>query len=631
MTDSTDDDIQPLRKRDSPLDPSVRDRLAKSDAFEKVGFNASISGSHTIFKNDNGEFIIWGPASVEVVDKEGDRIRAKALADALPQLLKRARLSLEHSDQLVGRILDGFSVDQPVTVKIGENEYDRTEFPTDVLELDGQQPALYVAGEIYSDTRQSKETRKRIKDGELDSYSISGEALVTRKKIEDGDAYDDIVDMDLSAVTICEEGMNQKAKFGTVKDDDGAKETVKIDDGADVDDSDRVFATTTGPATADMADVATVRATAKSTQIMSNDDDGSPATETLRNTLKSVLTEELPDGDLATKADVEQTIEEMAKEGDIPWPGETAENDKTTGPAQGDAGPSETGEGSDGSDDELNEGVESPQEKADEPVTRGEFKSLLDDYFTEKDAAEDETVKADGETHSATENEMGDPDDASGDGDEANVEGGDGSLPDSGDVDKADAIAAFADDFDVSKDDLAALVGGEDEDEEVPVDEPDDVVEAPEAEAPVEVPDEEVEDDEAEADEDVPVPEAKGDGLSMETLEQQLPADVYEVVQEYVDDPAGEGGADEMPPAPEEGGDDMAPPAPGEKAEKADDADEDAVRDMVKSVLEGEGITRVDGASTEADTESVEKSYDGESTENSSSGNPALANFYPEN
>jgi len=205
----------------------VESKLRKSDTIEKVGFTAQVGTIPTVFKADN-EFVIWGPASVEVVDKEGDLIKASALSDALPQLLKRARLSLEHSDQLVGKILESFEVNEPVKVSVDGETFERSEFPTDVMELDGFEPALYVAGKVWDDSRQARETRRKIENGEIDSYSISGEALVTRTKVDDGDAYDQIVDMDLSAVTLCEEGMNQKAKFGMVTSDSSDKKSKTV-------------------------------------------------------------------------------------------------------------------------------------------------------------------------------------------------------------------------------------------------------------------------------------------------------------------------------------------------------------------------------------------------------------------
>jgi hypothetical protein len=198
----------------------VEEALSKSDAVEKVNFDAQINRSvSAVFKQDD-EFLIWGPASVEVVDKEDDKVNVEALDKALPQLLKRASLSYAHTDQLVGRILERFATDEPVEVTIDGNTYKRDEFPTAVLDLDdGNPPGMFVAGEVFDDTNQSREVRQKIEEGEINSYSISGEALVTQKQIDGNKVYDDILEMDLSAVTLCEEGMNQDAKFARVNGD----------------------------------------------------------------------------------------------------------------------------------------------------------------------------------------------------------------------------------------------------------------------------------------------------------------------------------------------------------------------------------------------------------------------------
>lgn len=207
---------KPVVKAAVQESPETAQRLEKSGRLERLTFKARIqSGVRPIFKDD-GRFIIWGPASVEVVDKEGDRIKAKALEKALPQLLKRARLSVEHTDQLVGDILESFETEEPVEVEVNGTAYERDTFPTAVMELDDQPPALYVCGEVYDDSNYALQVRKDIEDGVIRSYSISGEALVTKTSIEDGTLVDDILEMDLSAVTLCQEGMNQEAAFAVV-------------------------------------------------------------------------------------------------------------------------------------------------------------------------------------------------------------------------------------------------------------------------------------------------------------------------------------------------------------------------------------------------------------------------------
>ncbi len=319
-------------------DPDLNSKLSKSDTLEKLDFEASVNrGVQTVFKVDD-EFVIWGPASVEVVDKEGDKIRASALEDALPQLLRRARLSLDHSDQIVGRVLEQFKTEEPVTIEINGQSYERNEFPTDVLDLDDGQPAaLYVAGEVYGDSQQAQRARQRIKDGELNSYSISGEALMTRKKVEDGLVYDDVVDMDLSAVTLCEEGMNQGAKYAQIDAEvedkelagDVGKSEERTLDGPTVTVPDEPSASTDGP----QPSTATVSKTMSDPDNEGEEKSGSePTIEDVLKRLpeegeiatkndldgieeKAVKTvkDQLPDGNLATVDAVEQIVEQEVK------------------------------------------------------------------------------------------------------------------------------------------------------------------------------------------------------------------------------------------------------------------------------------------------------------------------------
>jgi len=176
----------------------------KADEVEKLEWSADVDSSLGMVVKANDEFLIWGPASVEVVDKEGDKINAQALEKALPQLLKRARLSYAHTDQIVGRILEGFETKAEASVEIDGVKYERKNFPTDVLKVNDQPSALFVAGEVFDDSNQAEEVREKIEEGEIDSYSISGEALVTQKQVDGDQVYDDILELDLSAVTLCE-------------------------------------------------------------------------------------------------------------------------------------------------------------------------------------------------------------------------------------------------------------------------------------------------------------------------------------------------------------------------------------------------------------------------------------------
>ena len=270
-------------------DAQRRAELAKSaphGSISKMEFEVTTEGSVGTIHKSSDDFVIWGPASVEVIDKERDRIKADALETALPQLLKRRRLSYEHRDQIVGDILERFSTDEPVTVKINGNEYTRTEFPTDVLKLDGMKPALYVAGNVYNDTQKSQEVRKKIEAGEVDSYSISGEAVVTEMAVKNGQTFTDILKIDLSATTLCREGMNQKAEFDLVSKQ--AEEPMSLNP----------------PNAANLA-----KSRIQKT-MGNNDNDNDSEVQKFVDALDTTLDKRLPDGEIATKEDVDEMVEE---------------------------------------------------------------------------------------------------------------------------------------------------------------------------------------------------------------------------------------------------------------------------------------------------------------------------------
>lgn len=250
-------------------------KAAPNGSVEEMSFDVASEGSDLgVLSKADDSFLIWGPASVEVVDKEQDRIKASALQEALPQLLKRRRLSWEHSDQIVGDIRKRIVTDEPKEVEINGRTYKRDTFPTDVLELSGMEPALYVAGDIYGDTKKAREVREQIQKGEVDSYSISGQAIVTEMAVKNGETFTDILKLDLSAVTLCKNGMNQMAEFDVI-DGLSPQRAAKL-------------------------------AKSKLNKRMKDND----SVEKFIDELDKTLDERLPEGELATKGDVENIVDD---------------------------------------------------------------------------------------------------------------------------------------------------------------------------------------------------------------------------------------------------------------------------------------------------------------------------------
>jgi hypothetical protein len=568
----------------------VAKTLSKSNTMEKVNFTADFAGTQTVFKADD-DFVIWGPASVEIVDKEGDRIHADALKEALPQLLKRGRLSLEHSDQLVGEIIESYELENSVELEIDGETSTRKEFPTDVIELDGKNPALYVAGRIYDDTRQAKRVRESIEDGELNSYSISGEALVSRSKIENGEPVNDIVEIDLSAVTVCEEGMNQGAKFATVAKDDSEEAepnvlTIKSESGqvavAKSDDAENVDTSAEHPGDRTLTIQRSEQNMSEETE-KSEDNSQEITLSELKTEFQSVVKDALTEEDFAKeddilgKEEVENIVEELVQEKMDEF--ETASEEDV-----------------EKEDSESEDDVE----KAD-PLTEDEVRSIAQEVS--KDAAV-EAAEEVLERQAEEEEEEEDEEKANESEDSYEEEEEDEKQSGMSEDDLAAALADMAgvdaDDAQDAIDALQSKENGEEEDEEDEDEEDeDDEEKANESEDSYE---EEEEDEKANEEEEEEEEDAEADKggsqYTVQELKEKLPEDVFDAVRGYVGEEKSE-------------------------TEKADgthpdfDFDlDDAVEKAIDSKLGTAGTpTRPSG--------STEKSYDDEDGEQV--GNPALA------
>jgi hypothetical protein len=534
----------------------VESKLRKSDTIEKVGFTAQVGTIPTVFKADN-EFVIWGPASVEVVDKEGDLIKASALSDALPQLLKRARLSLEHSDQLVGKILESFEVDEPVKVSVDGETFERSEFPTDVMELDGFEPALYVAGKVWDDSRQARETRRKIENGEIDSYSISGEALVTRTKVDDGDAYDQIVDMDLSAVTLCEEGMNQKAKFGMVTSGSSDKKSKTVS----------------------VEQIESVANNAISKQMPTNNSNSSSSStgggldlNKVEKKFEEVIEANLPDGELATKEDVEETVEAMMEQKQD----RASEQDDTD---------------DEGDTAYRHEDVENPFDREFSPaMVERMVKEIVEQVGTvyglqkQSYSKEVKTLASEYDMSPAQVQRM------------LESKGDDGEMEDYEEEDEMEeGMNGYSDDEEDDEMEMADDMMDEEEDEDDEMEMADDMAD--------DMSDDEMSDEMEDYEED---DETEEMNYSAEELERQLPTDVFDVVSEFIETSAS---AKSTQKSANRGGE---------------------IEAAVEEVLKGKGISKSDGveSASAAMGESPEPSFEKGNSDDSASSHPALSNIY---
>jgi len=162
----------------------------------------SIGWPVTLLKADN-ETYIAGYASVDIVDKQGDRIPTYALRDAFGRFMKSGyrNVQVAHSNITVGEVVPTHNDSKGRTWK---SEVDET--------------GLFVVVKLRNDIEKAKEVQNAITKGQMRSFSIGGQALkrVERWDEENGN-HREIQKLDLHEITICEKGVNQESKFDILK------------------------------------------------------------------------------------------------------------------------------------------------------------------------------------------------------------------------------------------------------------------------------------------------------------------------------------------------------------------------------------------------------------------------------
>lgn len=179
------------------------------------------SGEKSIHLLKGGDLVVAGYASVEVVDKQGDKITKEALKDAFTKYMgdeKYRNVQLAHSNIQVGEVIPSYTDSEG---RLWKSEVD------DV--------GMFVVVALRDDIEKAKEVAAEIRKGSLRGFSIGGQAFkrVRKSDAEHGD-YQEISKLELHEITICERGINPEATFRILKHDIENKEVKKMTDENDM-------------------------------------------------------------------------------------------------------------------------------------------------------------------------------------------------------------------------------------------------------------------------------------------------------------------------------------------------------------------------------------------------------------
>lgn len=172
------------------------------------------SGGELVILKEDKDTVIAGYASVDVVDKQNDKITLGAIKEAADKFMKQDRyrnVMITHSNVQVGEVVDQYTDSNGKVLKTGVDD-----------------TGFFVVIKLRSDIEKAKDVARDIRRGKLRSFSIGGQAInKTNKYDSDAGTYKEIDKLELHEITICEEGINPEAKFNIVKEDKKMSEIEK--------------------------------------------------------------------------------------------------------------------------------------------------------------------------------------------------------------------------------------------------------------------------------------------------------------------------------------------------------------------------------------------------------------------
>lgn len=161
--------------------------LYRNDPSNRV-YSAKVVEMH-LDSDENEPLVVGGPASVEVVDKEGHLITVDALKDAFKRFMANFRTRnsmILHSDVQAGWALPAY------INKAGE-----------IFKSEVDDKGLWLISELRNDLKIMQKIKDEIADGKLKSYSIAGSATAVENVTKGMNIVKQVNALDLAEVTLC--------------------------------------------------------------------------------------------------------------------------------------------------------------------------------------------------------------------------------------------------------------------------------------------------------------------------------------------------------------------------------------------------------------------------------------------
>ena len=168
------------------------------------------SANQKMNSDDSKVLVVGGPASVELVDREGHLITTDALEQAFQKYMSNFRMRnvmVLHSDVQVAHGLPAYISKGGQIFKSG---------------VDDEGKSLFFISELRNDTKIANKVAEQVREGKLKSYSIAGSAIKTQTIQKDSQSVMQVDELELAEITICEKGVNQGASFDILKAENSA-------------------------------------------------------------------------------------------------------------------------------------------------------------------------------------------------------------------------------------------------------------------------------------------------------------------------------------------------------------------------------------------------------------------------